>query len=117
MRRISFGLSTAPIGLGGFPFGGRNLAAGRDQFGSGGRTTALAPIRRALERGINPVIYLTTTSRFTLPLGLSLFQGYDGTQWPWLMAASVVALLPCLIVFFAGQRLFVQGFATTGIKG
>lgn len=65
----------------------------------------------------NPVIYLTTTDRFTMPLGLSLFQDYDGTQWPWLMAASVVALLPCLIVFFAAQRLFVRGIATTGLKG
>ena len=51
------------------------------------------------------------------PSGLRLFRDYDATSWHWLMAAAVVTMLPCLIVFFFAQKLFVQGIATTGIKG
>jgi aryl-alcohol dehydrogenase-like predicted oxidoreductase len=47
----------SPIGLGGFPFGGVNRAAGWDPFSSEGRKMAVATIHRALERGIN---YLDT---------------------------------------------------------
>ena len=49
------GLQVPPIGLGGFPFGGVNRAAGWDPFTSEGIRTALATIRRALERGITYV--------------------------------------------------------------
>lgn len=66
---------------------------------------------------LHPIIYLTSRERFTIPVGLRLFRDYDGTQWHWLMAASVVTMLPCLIVFFVLQRLFVRGIATTGLKG
>jgi aryl-alcohol dehydrogenase-like predicted oxidoreductase len=56
MERRTFGrtgLRVAPIGLGGFPFGGINRAAGWDPFTEAGRRTAQATIHRALERGIN----------------------------------------------------------------
>jgi ABC-type glycerol-3-phosphate transport system permease component len=66
---------------------------------------------------LHPIIYLTSRERYTIPVGLRLFRDYDGTQWHWLMAASVVTMVPCLIVFFVLQRLFVQGIATTGLKG
>lgn len=64
-----------------------------------------------------PVIYLNSQSKFVLSIGLRLFQDLDTTSWNWLMAASVVTVLPCLIVFFFAQKLFVQGIATTGLKG
>jgi ABC-type glycerol-3-phosphate transport system permease component len=66
---------------------------------------------------LHAIIYLTSRDRFTIPIGLRLFRDYDGTQWHWLMAASVVTMLPCLVVFFLSQRLFVRGIATTGLKG
>ena len=66
---------------------------------------------------LHPIIYLTSRERYTIPIGLRLFRDYDGRQWHWLMAASVVTMLPCLIVFFGLQRLFVRGIATTGLKG
>ena len=64
-----------------------------------------------------PVIYLNSQSKYVLSIGLRLFQDVDTTSWNWLMAASVVTVLPCLVVFFFAQKLFVQGIATTGIKG
>ena len=64
-----------------------------------------------------PVIYLNSQSKYVLSIGLRMFQDVDTTSWNWLMAASVVTVLPCLIVFFFAQKLFVQGIATTGIKG
>jgi len=66
---------------------------------------------------LHPVIYLTDQTKYTLSLGLALFRDYNGIQWHWLMAASIVIMLPCLLVFFVSQRLFVAGIATTGLKG
>jgi ABC-type glycerol-3-phosphate transport system permease component len=66
---------------------------------------------------LHPVIYLTDQQKYTLSLGLALFRDYNGIQWHWLMAASIVSMLPCLVVFAVAQRLFVRGIATTGLKG
>ncbi len=63
-----------------------------------------------------PLIYLSTDKLFTLPLALSLFTDQSGTQWHLLMAASVMATLPLLIVFFAAQKKFIEGVAMTGLK-
>ena len=66
---------------------------------------------------LHPIIYLHTQSKYVVSIGLRLFRDYDATSWHWLMAASVVTMLPCLVVFFFAQKLFVQGIATTGLKG
>jgi multiple sugar transport system permease protein len=50
-------------------------------------------------------------------LGLSYFQGAHRVNWPLLMAANVMSLLPMLLVFIGAQRYFVQSVASTGIKG
>ncbi len=66
----------------------------------------------------NPLIYLNSQKLFTVPLGLAMFNTYYAAQtpWHWLMAASVVAVLPLLVVFFFAQRTFIQGIVVTGIK-
>ncbi|NMB11006.1 MAG: carbohydrate ABC transporter permease [Firmicutes bacterium] len=66
---------------------------------------------------MRPLIYLNTESRFTIALGLRMFQGLYFTRWELVMAASVLALLPPLILFFFCQRYFVQGIVMTGLKG
>jgi multiple sugar transport system permease protein len=55
---------------------------------------------------------------YTVPLGLSMFQQYYAIQtpWHWLMAASVVAVLPLIITFFLVQRFFMQGIVFIGVK-
>jgi|YNPNPStandDraft_1061719.scaffolds.fasta_scaffold04167_3 multiple sugar transport system permease protein len=65
-----------------------------------------------------PLIYLRDMSKYTLALGLRMFQGqYAVHNQHYLMAVSVATLLPILIMFFLAQKQFVQGIALTGIKG
>jgi multiple sugar transport system permease protein len=66
---------------------------------------------------LNPLIYLNSTSNYTLALGLQTFTTMYGTDYNLMMAASTIVLLPILIVFFFGQRYFIEGVATSGLKG
>lgn len=66
---------------------------------------------------LGPLIYLNSTANRTLALALSSFSGqYGTTDAELLMAASVVCMLPCVILFFAAQRYFVDSIAMTGGK-
>jgi len=64
-----------------------------------------------------PLIYLSDQSSYPLSLGLFAFKSQRTTEWALLMAASVVATLPLVVVFFFIQRYFLQGITLTGIKG
>ena len=66
---------------------------------------------------MGPLIYLHSNEKRTLALGLNAFAGMYGTQWHLLMAASLVATVPILVVFFMGQRYFERGLVMTGMKG
>ena len=66
---------------------------------------------------LQPLIFLQDQSHYTLTLGLNFFRGSFQVNWAYLMAASLVVVLPVVIVFFLAQRLFIQGIAMTGIKG
>ncbi len=66
---------------------------------------------------LNPLIYLNTPDRFTLALGLQNYQTLYGTQWAWLMAASMLMIAPILALFFSFQRFFVAGIQLTGLAG
>ncbi|MBC7257329.1 MAG: carbohydrate ABC transporter permease, partial [Chloroflexi bacterium] len=65
----------------------------------------------------NPLIYLHHRDNWTLALGLSSFRQLYETRVNLLMAASFVAVLPCIILFFFAQRLFIQGIVISGVKG
>jgi multiple sugar transport system permease protein len=61
---------------------------------------------------IGPLLYLTDQNTFTLPLGLQFYQSQlGGTQWHYLMAASLLTTLPILILFFFMQRSFLNGLS------
>jgi multiple sugar transport system permease protein len=62
-------------------------------------------------------VLLQDESQHTIPLGLAYFQQVYTTLWPQLMAASVAAILPILVLFVAFQRYFVAGVAASGVKG
>jgi multiple sugar transport system permease protein len=67
---------------------------------------------------LGPLVYLQRPEQFTLALGLQNFQSqHGGTNWPQLMAASVMVLCPVLLLFFLAQRTFIEGISTTGMKG
>jgi len=53
----------------------------------------------------------------TLPLAIALFQGENATQWGLVFAASLIAVVPVIIVFLVFQRYFVQGLAAGALKG
>jgi multiple sugar transport system permease protein len=63
-----------------------------------------------------PLIVTTETSMQTLPAGLALFMGEHVVEYGLLMAGSILALLPMIIMFLMIQRKFVEGIATTGFK-
>ena len=65
---------------------------------------------------LGPLIYLSTDSKFTLPVGLALLNDQYNSDWERLMAGNVVGLIPLVIVYAAAQRYIVQGIALTGIK-
>ncbi|MEG0306125.1 MAG: carbohydrate ABC transporter permease [Oscillospiraceae bacterium] len=66
---------------------------------------------------MGPMIYLNSTELKTVPLGIRMFIGQYSAEYGLIMAASVVALLPVFILFLAFQRFFVEGVATSGLKG
>jgi len=67
---------------------------------------------------LGPLIYLTRPETYTMSLGLQQYQSqHGGSEWHLLMAASVLLVLPIVILFFLTQRTFIQGISTTGTKG
>ncbi|CAN5595518.1 carbohydrate ABC transporter permease [soil metagenome] len=65
-----------------------------------------------------PVVYMQRPAQFTLALGLQSFQSQNGgTPWHLLMAASLLVILPVIVLFFLAQKTFIEGIATTGVKG
>ncbi len=66
----------------------------------------------------NQLLYINTPVKYTISLGLRMFMDSTGqSAWGEMFAMSVLSLLPCFILFFTLQKYFVQGIATTGIKG
>ncbi|MEM8923360.1 MAG: carbohydrate ABC transporter permease [Actinomycetota bacterium] len=66
---------------------------------------------------LRPVLYISSENLRTVTLGLTTFQSEHNAEWDLLMAASVVAIVPLLLVYVLGQRWIVQGIATQGLKG
>jgi multiple sugar transport system permease protein len=66
---------------------------------------------------MGPLIYLNSMEKYTVSIGLRMFQDMFGTQLELLMAASLIHIIPTIILFFVGQRYFVRGIALTGLKG
>lgn len=65
---------------------------------------------------LNPVIYLSTQSKYTISIGLQLFMTAYQTSWNQLMAAAVISVVPCVILFIFGQKFIVEGINLTGLK-
>jgi multiple sugar transport system permease protein len=67
---------------------------------------------------LGPLLYLQSQDMMTLAVGLRSFQSQaGGTAWNLLMAASTMVILPVVVLFFFTQKTFIQGIATTGLKG
>lgn len=66
----------------------------------------------------NPLIYLNSVKKYTLMLGLRIaIDAQSAVSWNQVMAMSFLSTLPCILLFFFCQRYFIEGIATTGLKG
>ncbi|MDR1470862.1 MAG: carbohydrate ABC transporter permease [Spirochaetaceae bacterium] len=66
---------------------------------------------------MGPLIYLNSKERYTLQLGIRYFQQVYGTEYTLVMAATALSLIPVIIVYLFAQRYFIEGVATSGMKG
>jgi multiple sugar transport system permease protein len=67
---------------------------------------------------LGPLIYLTKPETYTMGLGLQQYQSQNGgSEHQLLMAASVLLVLPIIVLFFLAQKTFIQGISTTGMGG
>jgi ABC-type glycerol-3-phosphate transport system permease component len=80
-------------------------------------TVAIFTFQASWNDFLAPLIYLQKPELYTVTLGLQFFRSTYTTNWAYLMAASLVTVLPVVAVFFAAQRYFIEGIALSGIKG
>ncbi len=66
---------------------------------------------------MGPLIYLSNFKRYPISLGIQMFKDSQGIFPHYIMAASLVALVPVLLIFLSAQRYFIKGIALSGIKG
>jgi len=66
---------------------------------------------------MEPLIYISDNEMFTLPLGLLWFKGRFGNFWHLVMAASMITIMPVILLFFFAQRYFMEGAQFTGLAG
>lgn len=64
-----------------------------------------------------PLIYITEFDRYTIQLGLNMLKGRFNIQWNLIMAGSLMAVVPCIVIYFLTQRHLIGGIASVGIKG
>lgn len=79
-------------------------------------TVAIFEFQGSWNDFLAPLIYLHSQSKWVVALGLKAFLGQYMQWWNLMMAASLVAMLPVLLLFAVGQRYFVQGVVFTGLK-
>lgn len=65
---------------------------------------------------MKPLLYITSPEKYTLTLGLQSFQSQNATQWNYIMAASVVSIIPIIILYILLNRYFMQGLRIGGDK-
>lgn len=80
---------------------------------------AIFTFQGAWQDFMGPLLYLQSEKWYTLQLGLRQFEAAAGGSpaWNWLMAASLMVMLPVLVVFIAFQRYFIEGFNFSGLAG
>lgn len=66
---------------------------------------------------LGPLLFLSDGEKATLQIAIQNFRTQYDTPWNYMMGLSVISVIPCLIMFFIGQRKIVEGIAMTGVKG
>ncbi|MEG0019381.1 MAG: carbohydrate ABC transporter permease, partial [Oscillospiraceae bacterium] len=65
----------------------------------------------------NPLIYINSSSKFTVQLGLAAFRSAFTTRYDLIMAGSILALIPVIVLYAVCQKYIVKGIVMTGLKG
>jgi multiple sugar transport system permease protein len=65
----------------------------------------------------NPYVFINNIKNETLTVGLTFFQGLAGANYALQMAGATLAIIPAVIFFTVSQKYFIEGIASTGIKG
>ena len=80
---------------------------------------AIFTFQGAWEDFMGPLLYLQSEELYTLQLGLRQFEFAAGgaPAWNWMMAASLVVMLPVIVIFILFQRYFIEGVTLTGMGG
>jgi multiple sugar transport system permease protein len=79
-------------------------------------TLSIITLLHSWNEFFEPLVYLSSSHLFTIPLALSLFATDSGTEWHLIMAAAVVSTIPLLLLFFIAQKRFIEGVTMTGLK-
>ena len=66
---------------------------------------------------LNPLVYISNYDDYTIQLGLNMLKGRYNIQWGMIMAGSLLAMSPCIIIYFVTQKYLIGGIANVGIKG
>ena len=66
---------------------------------------------------LNPLIYISNYDDYTIQLGLNMLKGRYNIQWGMIMAGSLLAMSPCILIYFLTQKYLIGGIANVGIKG
>ena len=80
-------------------------------------TLAVFTFQASYNDFMNPLIYLNSAEKYTVQLGLASFKGSYSTRYDLLMAASMFAMIPILVLYAFCQKYIVKGIVMTGIKG
>ncbi|PFJ16889.1 sugar ABC transporter ATP-binding protein [Bacillus cereus] len=79
-------------------------------------TIAISSFMGTWNAFLGPLIYLNDMDKFTVQVGLAMFQGMFEVNWPLLMAATTLSIIPILILFFSAQKYFVGSNKADGVK-
>lgn len=66
---------------------------------------------------MGPFIYLSSNDLWTIQIGLKSFVGEYNAEYAMIMTGSVISVIPIALIFLVGQRYFIQGIASSGMKG
>lgn len=79
-------------------------------------TIAISSFMGTWNSFLGPLIYLNDMDKFTIQVGLAMFQGMFEVNWPLLMAATTISILPMIILFFSLQKYFIPSNKQDGVK-
>lgn len=77
-------------------------------------TIAINSFNAAWNDFLGPLLYIQDQEKYTLQIGLQVFQNQTTTQWNYLMAGATLVLIPTILMFFFAQRYFIEGMDLTG---